>query len=830
MDRSPLFAEVILPLALQGTYTYAIPEAEEEKAKPGMRVMVQLGKRKLYSGIISEVHDRVPENFTPKPILSFPDDKCLVGEVQLQFWSWISKYYMCTPGEVMHAALPGGLKLSGETVLKVAGPEIESSGLDQQEQLFLDYFSGETTVSLDEIRRSRFGNDGLRLTRELLEKGVLETVQHVRQAYQPQKVRYIVLSSELENEEAFGKLLDSLERAPAQVKALESFVQIAGLFDKAAEPGQVERRILQEAGVAHHAIAALVRKGIFSVCERTVSRIHDRHDGDIKESAVSLSQLTRFQDEALNAVREKFRTHPAVLLHGITSSGKTEIYIHLIGEQIDKGKQVLYLLPEIALTTQIIHRLRRVFGKRVGIYHSRYSDHERVEVYRNLAGLTEEKPYDVILGVRSAIFLPFDRLGLVIVDEEHENTYKQFNPAPRYHARDAATILGLFTGANVLLGSATPSFETLHNGMTGKYGIVEVNRRYGDVELPEVVIADVARARKRKQLKSHFTPELTGAIEETLDAGEQAILFQNRRGHSNYLQCSDCQSILKCSQCDVSLTYHQYSREMVCHYCGFRAAVPAVCPDCRSSNLIMRGFGTEKIEDEIVQLFPRAKVGRLDLDRTRTRKAFENLIADFEAGRTQVLVGTQMVTKGLDFGNVSLVGIVDADSMLNFPDFRAFERSYQLMVQVSGRAGRRKRRGKVIIQTMDPTHPVIERVTGNDFRGFFEQQMEERKIFKYPPYVRMIRITLRHEIPSILDGGSVFLANELRELLGSRVLGPQQPFVGKTHGKYIRQIILKIEKEISAEKVKQKLAALLDIFSQNPVYRQIRVTVDVDPQ
>jgi primosomal protein N' (replication factor Y) (superfamily II helicase) len=829
MNDALLFAEVIIPLALKGTFTYQVPEGEQERALPGMRVMVPFGQQKLYSGIISEVHQRVPEGFSPKHILSFPDDRCLVSEKQLQFWNWLSVYYMCTIGEVMNAALPGGLKLSSETVLQVDQAFSQYEILEEQERLVLEYLEGEGVVKLDDVRKGPFGNDGLRIVRALLEKRALATDQHVKKGYRPRKISCIAIGNAYGDEAVFGELLDGLARAKAQVKALEEFVRLSGQFDEHAEVREVERQQLIDEGVAPHAISALIKKGVFSVCERTISRIH-YHTGADAEVQVPVSPLAAFQERAIAAVREKFGSLPAVLLHGITSSGKTEIYIHLIREQIEQGKQVLYLLPEIALTTQIISRLRRVFGEKVGIYHSRYSDNERVEVYRNLIGLTSGEPYDVILGVRSAIFLPFERLGLVIVDEEHENTYKQFDPAPRYHARDAATILGLFTGARVLMGSATPSFETLHNAMTGKYGMVELNRRYGDVALPEIIVADVTRARKRKQLKRHFTPELMNAMEEALGKGQQAILFQNRRGYSNYLHCNACGFILKCAQCDVSLTYHKYQHEMVCHYCGERQAVPVRCLACHAPELTMRGFGTEKIEDDIEALFPEVKVGRLDLDRSRSRKAFEKVISDFESGRTQVLVGTQMVTKGLDFGNVSLVGIVDADSMLNFPDFRAFERSYQLMVQVSGRAGRRKTRGKVIIQSADPQHPVIQRVLADDFRGFYDQQMEERRLFRYPPYVRLIRITLKHEIPSILDGGAVFLANELREVFGRRVLGPQQPMVGRTHGKYIKQIMLKIEKEVSVEKAKEIVAALLDTFSANPVYRQIRRAVDVDPQ
>lgn len=820
------YAEVILPLALKGTFTYVVPARTREKALPGMRVMVQLGNQKLYSGIILEVHQRSPEHFEPKPVLSFLDDEPIVSDFQLQFWKWLSGYYMCTIGEVLNAALPNGLKLASETVLQIDRDATHTGSLDEEEQVILDFLKDAGKISLSDVAKSHFGNDGLRLVKRLVERGVINTDQHLRRSYKPRKVTCIGLNEDYKDEQKYVAFLEHLTHAPAQANAMELFAELSGQFDSEAASKEVSRTELTHAGASPAALTGLIKKGVFRIYETVVSRIHRSDDTYSPEQPAALAA---FQEQAKGEIRQQLEKYPAVLLHGITSSGKTEIYIHLIREQIEQGKQVLYLLPEIALTTQIIKRLMKVFGEKVGVYHSRYSDNERVEVYRNLAGLTEKQPYSVILGVRSAVFLPFRQLGLVIVDEEHENTYKQYDPAPRYHARDAATILGLFTGARVLMGTATPAFETLYNTMSGKYGLVKLEQRYGDVELPEVVVADIARARKRKQLRSHFTPELISALEETLAGGQQAILFQNRRGYSNYLHCEDCGYILKCESCDVSMTYHKFSNEMLCHYCGSRMHVPVHCPECQGSNVHMRGFGTEKIEDEIAAQFPDVKVGRLDLDKAKSRRSFEKLISDFEYGRTQILVGTQLVTKGLDFDHVGLVGIIDADSMLNFPDFRAFERSFQLMVQVSGRAGRRQKRGKVVIQTMDPEHPVIRNVLDNAFEPFFTSQMQERKMFRYPPYTRLIRITLKHEIPSILDGGAVFLANELREIFGGRVLGPQQPMVGRTHGKYIKQVMLKIEKEASFEKAKGLIAELIDIFSKKPVYKQIRLNVDVDP-
>jgi primosomal protein N' (replication factor Y) len=527
-------------------------------------------------------------------------------------------------------------------------------------------------------------------------------------------------------------------------------------------------------------------------------------------------------------VREQFKTFQTVLLQGVTSSGKTELYVHLIREQIEQGKQVLYLLPEIALTAQIIERVQQFFGNRVGVYHSRYSDTERVYVYRNLLGLTDKDPFDVIIGVRSAIFLPIRNLGLVIIDEEHETTFKQHDPAPRYHARDSAQVLALYHGAKVLMGTATPSFESLYNARNGKYGFAYIGGRYGDVQKPEVILANVREATHRKQMVSHFTPELVKGIGEALENGEQVILFQNRRGYSHYIVCNDCSEIPKCKRCDVSLTYHRISRKLECHYCGHKENMPTACPSCAATSMTMKGFGTEKIEDEIALVFEGVRVGRLDTDTARSRKGAEKVLSDFGEGRLDVLVGTQMISKGLDFAHVTLVGILDADSMLHFPDFRAFERSYQLISQVSGRAGRRKKQGKVVIQTMDPDHPVIRFICNDDYDTLFTEQMEERQVFGYPPFTRMIRVTFRHKIPSILDGATDLVGRNLKEVFSTRVFGPQYPPVRKIHNTFIKQIILKIERDASYERAKTLLAEVLKNTLNNEIYRSIRVSVDVD--
>ncbi|MFH0757531.1 MAG: primosomal protein N' [Bacteroidota bacterium] len=513
----------------------------------------------------------------------------------------------------------------------------------------------------------------------------------------------------------------------------------------------------------------------------------------------------------------------------MTSSGKTELYVHLIREQLEEGKQVLYLLPEIALTTQIIERIQEVFGNKVGVYHSRYSDTQRVHVYRNLLGMTDQEPFEVIIGVRSAIFLPLSKLGLVIIDEEHETTFKQHDPAPRYHARDAAQVLALFHGAKVLMGTATPSFESLYNARNGKYGFTSILGRYGEVKKPEVILANTKVATHRKQMVSHFTPQLMEGIREALKAGEQVILFQNRRGYSHYIVCNECGEIPRCKRCDVSLTYHRFSRKLECHYCGYKENMPAACPSCHGTNMSMKGFGTEKVEDEIAVVFEGIRVGRLDTDTARSQKGYERVIRDFAKGRLDVLIGTQMISKGLDFENVSLVGVLDADSMLYFPDFRAFERSFQLISQVSGRAGRRRKQGRVIIQTMDPEHPVIQFILNDDYDSLYREQMEERQMFGYPPFTRLIRISFRHKIPSFLDGATDLVALGLREIFASRVFGPQYPPVRKVNDTFVKQIILKIERKASYERAKNLLGEVLKETLSSEVYRSIRISVDVDP-
>ena len=754
-----MFADLILPLPLPGAFTYSVPPDLQSLISPGMRVMVQFGRRKIYPAIVKELHGKKPEGYETKEILSVPDDHPVVLPVQLRFWEWIASYYMCAEGEVMKAALPAGLR--------PGGPE---------------------------------GG-----------------------AVKPKTQSFISLHPSLCNEGALNQLPSRLKKAPRQLELLLNYLHLTGYSGGGTPPEIPRSTILAGSTAAASPLKALIDKKILAGFTRTVSRL-TAPAAEQKE----LSMLNRFQEEALDSIREQFNEKDVVLLNGITSGGKTEIYIHLIKEQLEKGRQVLYLLPEIALTTQIIVRLKGIFGEQAGVYHSKFSDAERVEIWNRVLG-NGDKSYRLILGVRSSLFLPFRDLGLVIVDEEHENTFKQFDPAPRYHARDAATMLASMHGAATLLGTATPSAESWYNSLSGKYGLAGLTKRYSEIELPEIIIADTREARKKKKMKSLFTPQLLDAVEEALSLGEQVILFQNRRGYAPFIECGDCGWVPMCRHCDVSMTFHKSGRQLVCHYCGASQKPPPACPDCGSTGLQTRGFGTEKIEDEISLFFPQAMVGRLDLDSARGKRAHERIIGSFEDGKIDILAGTQMVAKGLDFGKVSLVGILNADNMLLFPDFRAHERSFQLMSQVAGRAGRKVKRGRVIIQTGFPDHPVIKNIIDNNLEKHFKEQLAERRQFRYPPYVRLIKLVIRDKNREVVEEAASLLAGRLRERFGSRVLGPEYPLVGRVQNRYIMNILLKIEKGANLSRARDLITAEISRLQSQPGYKTCTVYPDVDP-
>lgn len=753
------YVEVILPLPLDGVFTYSLPGSMTDRLQAGMRVLVPLGRSKHYTGIALRMHDVKPD-FEVKEVIAIMDERPLLLPVQLKLWQWIAEYYMAPLGDVYKAALPAGLK---------------------QE-------------------------DG----------------------YRPRTETYIGLCEPWRNEQALHVALDMLGRALKQKKVLTEFLHLSrwDSIEGTTLTEDVREVTREELTNVCHCTDAVVK----SLIDRKILYTYQVEVGRLNTSAPAKTTLPKplsaAQATAYNEMLLQLMAKEVVLLHGVTSSGKTELYIHLIAKMIADGKQVLYLLPEIALTVQMMNRLRSVFGDRLGIYHSKYSDAERAEIWlRQLS----DHPYDIILGARSAMFLPFQRLGLVIVDEEHESSYKQQDPAPRYHARSAAIVLAQLCGAKTLLGTATPSAETYYNAMAGKYGKVTLATRYSDIRLPEITVVDIKDLKRRKMMTSPFSPQLLAAMRAALSAGKQVILFQNRRGFAPMVECRVCGWVPKCEHCDVSLTYHKNQNRMTCHYCGYTYLVPTRCPNCESTDLKGRGYGTEKIEDQIRDVFPEVEVARMDLDTTRTRNAYERLIGDFAAGRTHVLVGTQMISKGLDFDHVGVVGILDADSMLNYPDFRAYEHAFMMMAQVSGRAGRKGERGQVILQTRNAEARVIGQVVNNDYAGFFDELMEERRLFHYPPYYRLIYIYLRHRREEVVESASIELGGRLRQWFGERILGPDKPAIARVKSMSVRKIVVKLENGIDHRQARQYLRMAEKQLMENKRYATLQLYFDVDP-
>jgi len=757
------YADIILPLAVKGTFTYGIPEELKGSISIGSRVLVQFGNRKLYSGIVSGIRSESPPNINLRQIERVLDPFPLVNEVQLRFWFWISDYYMCNIGEVMKSALPSDLCLEGVTSVPVT------------------------------------------------------------EKYKPREETFVKLSSGFSDNE-LNSILDKLAGARGQLKILLAYLELSGYEDGNEIMAVRKSKLIKLAGTSPGSIEGLIRKKILSLLSLETGRLTDS-----EQKAEPVKELSKAQSAALEAVSTIFTQKDIALLHGVTSSGKTEIYIHLIGEQLKAGKQVLYLLPEIALTTQIIQRLNKHFSKVTGIYHSRFNNREKVEIWNRVAGRDSTKEYKLIIGVRSALFLPFQNLGLIIVDEEQDGSYKQHDPAPRYHARDSAVVLAGLHRAKTILGSASPSIESYNNALSGKYGLVELTERYGLIRLPDIVLANSREAYRKKLMVSHFTPQLLEAIDTALGNNEQIILFQNRRGFSPYIECPECGWIPKCIQCAVSLTYHKGISRMVCHYCGFSAAIPSSCGNCKSTGLASRGFGTEKIEDEIRIVFPSARVARMDQDTTRGRNSFERLLKALEERQIDILIGTQMISKGLDIENLTVVGILNADNLLNLPDFRAHERSFQMMEQVSGRSGRRQKTGKVIIQTSDPANKIIRLVLNHDYKNLFRVQLEERKTFNYPPFCRLIKIIIRHKDRTLLNKFSGFLGDELRKKFGKRVLGPEFPLIFQVQLWYIKTILIKLEKEKPVAGAKKLISEAIEILEKEKGASALKISIDVDP-
>ena len=817
------YVDVIVPLPIASQYTYSLPTEWEESVQEGCRVVVSFGRKKFYTAIVTKVHYAAPDGYETKDIEEVLDTSPILLPRQFQFWEWLASYYLCTLGDVYKAAMPSGMKLESETVV-VYNDEFEATHpLGDSEQRLLDLLSTDKEQCVTQLQRAIGLKNILPIVKRLLDKEAIFVKEDLKRNYKPRTEARVRLVNRELDEPGMMTLFNELSRAKKQLAVLMKYVELSGWAGRGEYLQEVTKKtLLEKAGATSTIFNGLVDKGIFEVYYQEIGRL-DKSEVATMEG----NTLNPAQQEAFQGIMDSFRQKNVCLLHGVTSSGKTEIYIHLIQEALKAGKQVLYLLPEIALTTQITERLKRVFGKRLGVYHSKFPDAERVEIWKKQLG---EEEYDVILGVRSSIFLPFKRLGLVIVDEEHENTYKQQDPAPRYHARSSAIMLTSMYGAKVLLGTATPSVESYFNATSGKYGLVELKERYKDIQLPHIERVDIKELAHQKRMQGPFSPMLVKEVHDALERKEQVILFQNRRGFAPMMECHTCGWVPKCKNCDVSLTYHKGMNQLTCHYCGCTYQVPRSCPACGGVELMNRGFGTERIEDDIQLIFPEARVARMDLDTTRTRSAYEKIIADFEQGKTDILVGTQMVSKGLDFLNVSVVGILNADSMLNYPDFRSYERAFQLMAQVAGRAGRKNKQGLVVLQTKSPELPVIHQVMRNDYEQLYYDQLAERQMFRYPPYYRLIYVYLKHRKESVLDMAADAMATMLRSGLGDRVLGPDKPSVARIQTLYIKKMIVKVEQTASMTKVRDYLMAVQRSIVEDERFRSLIVYYDVDPQ
>ena len=831
----PQYVTLIVPLALRGAFTYSLPPVLEGRVEKGARVVVQFGPKRYYTGIVVQVHHEHPQpGLELKEVTDLADPAPIVLPQQIELWRWICNYYMCTPGEVMKAALPSGLKPESETLI-VRNPEFEpTQPLTPREQAVMQALKTDKGYKLQTLEKDLGIPHLLNPIRHLLETGAVKVYENLQQRFKPRTENYVQLAPSWANSQLLASLAESLKRLKAQEALLLRFLDLSGAaaeLDNGATPRTYEvlRTTLCTTDSEKTALTALRKKGVLEVCARVCGRLPqtmDMPDGKPRYNRQPRKQLAEQQQCAYNRIVQLFDEKDICLLHGVTSSGKTEVYMALIEKVLAQGKQVLYLVPEIALTTQLTTRLQRVFGEEMGVYHSKFPDAERVELWKQQLG---NHPFKLILGVRSAVFLPFKNLGLVIVDEEHETSYKQQDPAPRYHARDTAIILARSYGAKVLLGTATPSVESYRHALSGKYGLVEMMHRYGAVEMPEIVVEDVKELRRKKLMKTPFSPRLTDEVRQALERGEQAIFFQNRRGYSPVLECRTCGWTPRCTQCDVSLTYHQRMNRLVCHYCGSVYDLPKQCPNCACTELRDQGYGTEKIESAAQTAFPEARTARMDLDTTRTRNAYEQLITRFQKRETDLLIGTQMVTKGLDFDHVHVVGIINADHMLNVPDFRAHERAFQMLLQVAGRAGRRGQRGLVVLQTRQPDLPLIQQVVRGDYRAMFHDQLEERTLFNFPPACRLIDIYLKHRKEEVVAHAADILAGMLRPHFGKGLLGPDRPAVSRIQLLYIRKLVLKIPGNLPTSGVRRTLWAAYDLLQQQTGCKGVALYFDVDP-
>lgn len=815
---------MVLPTPLAQDFTYHVPSQFMGKVQVGYRVIVQFGTRKLYTGLVKRIHNDAPE-YETKPIDALLDESPIISQQQFPFWEWIANYYMCSEGEVMKAALPSGLKLESQTSIALNQDWVEEDRLTPTEETVFQFISNQENCSINQINKLTKRSNGYQVVSSLLKKGAIKVEEKVSEGYKPKTIAHVSVGSKIKNEADIELAFKDLSRAKKQLELFMLLLNELNFFAANKKKSLAKKELLNDNRYSESVLKGLVERGFVEITDFEVDRLSEKDANDY------IKTLNSHQEKALNEINQNFIENKVTLLHGVTASGKTEIYIKMIEEQMKAGKQVLYLLPEIALTSQIIDRLTAVFGNKAGVYHSRFNDPERVEIWNKVLQFNDEESskYQLILGARSSLFLPFRNLGLIIVDEEHETSYKQYDPAPRYNARDAAVVLAKLHHANILMGTATPSFETYFNTKTKKYACVKLEQRHHNVELPEVIISDLSEAYKRKQMRSYFGPELFTEIENSLANNDQVILFQNRRGFSPFIQCRNCGWIPKCKNCDVSLTYHKYTNNLQCHYCGHSHNLPSACPECHSADVQTKGFGTQKIEDEIKILFPDIKIGRLDVDATKTKLGYEKVINKFKTGKTRILIGTQMITKGLDFDNVSVVGILNADNLLNFPDFRSFERAYHLMAQVSGRAGRKNKQGKVIIQTSQPDHHVIKFVQQNNFEGLFNFYIQERKVFSYPPWNRLINITIKHKNRDRAQIASNQLAELLRKTLQCKILGPEFHLISRVQLYYQLVIRIKIDKNNLTEWTKQVINSSIHAVKNQENNSSVIFVKDVDP-
>ena len=813
------FINVILPIPLERLFTYSITHEQAKIVRPGIRVAVPFGKSRIYTALILEIHNNPPEVYEAKPIHQILDEIPLVNAVQLNHWKWISEYYMCTLGEVFRTAVPGALLLESETIiLRNQETKRDDSQLNDEEFTIMEALEHRGALKVADIISLLEKKTVLPLLHSLVRKKAIVLKEELVEQYKPKMVRYVRLAAEYQEESNLESLLASMKRAPKQIQAVLALFQL-----QAQNPKPVMMKSLQkESRVSPAVIRALLDKGILEEFSERRDRVEFESDEDLRDPV----ELNEFQLKAFEDIQGFFQEDKVSLLHGVTSSGKTEIYVKLITECISENKQVLYLLPEIALTTQLIQRLQSYFGEQISVYHSRYNMQERVEVWFNV--LNKENKAQIVIGARSALFLPFSDLGLVIIDEEHETSYKQFDPAPRYHARDTAIVLASMHKAHVLLGSATPSIETFNNTRTGKYGYTELTRRYGNVLLPEIELVDLKRLSRQKRLKGHFSERLIELMHESLELGEQIILFQNRRGFAPIVECTTCGHSPGCPNCDVSLTYHRHRNQLRCHYCGYHTELLPDCMACGNHTLDTKGFGTQQVEDEVKVLFENARVARMDFDTTRGKHAYARIIQSFEEQEVDILVGTQMLTKGLDFRNVGLVGIMNADNLLNFPDFRAHERSFQMLTQVAGRAGRTEKRGKVIIQSYNPYHQILQQVTTGDYQTMYQEQLYERELYHYPPANRIIRLSFKHKEYNKLNEAAEWFARSLKNLDAHWVLGPEYPPVPRIRNQYIKNVLLKIPRKASLTQIKNSIKRIEKSFNAISQYKGVRVIYDVD--